>query len=57
MDYDYMDADDGGPKITGPRKREEEVKKREDEDEEDEEEKKGDEDYTMNYEESDYIEQ
>ena len=52
-----MDADDGGPKITGPRKREEEVKKREDEDEEDEEEKKGDEDYTMNYEESDYIEQ
>ena len=43
MDYDYMDADTGGSNPKGPKKKEEE--------------KKNDEDYVLNYEENNYIEQ
>ena len=57
MDYDYMDADDGGPKVTKPRKREEEKVKKEEEVKRKKEEEEGEEDYTLDYEENDYIEQ
>ena len=43
MDYDYMDAEDGGPTTTAPRKKEEGVKK-------EVKEKKEDKDYADDYE-------